>query len=288
VVRCRCAILGCAILGCVVLVGCASGDLGIGLDTIDMAILPQTATIYQGDSSTVVVSLMRSGSSGGGVSLDASGAPVGVTIVFSEGETAGPVTRVNVGISVSNLTRPGVYPLMLRATGTTVAEASATFNLDVVEWPPECAGGSDLCGQWALRAAASSQFSSPGWGASQATGEPDVAGCADDVFAWASLSQSGVDWLELTFPVRVRPTEIRVFENYGVSSIVKVEVKDASGSYQTVYTAQPGAATCPRVLTVPVTGTSAAVNVVRLHLDQRSLNDWNEIDAVRLIGYAPD
>jgi hypothetical protein len=67
---------------------------------------------------------------------------------------------------------------------------------------------------------------------------------------------------------------------------VKVELKDASGSYRTVHTAQPtDAVTCPRVLTIPITGITTLISTIRISLDQRFTLDWNEIDAVRLAGY---
>ena len=69
-----------------------------------------------------------------------------------------------------------------------------------------------------------------------------------------------------------------------MSSIVRVEVGNGTGRYQTVYTAEPAVHTCPRILTIPVTNVSTAIRVVRLSIDQRVIQDWNEIDAVKLIG----
>jgi hypothetical protein len=92
------------------------------------------------------------------------------------------------------------------------------------------------------------------------------------------------DWLELVYAESVHATEIRVHETLGVSSLVTVEVKDGAGAYHTVYTAQPVITACPRVLAIPVTNISPTVRAVRLSFDQRTLNNWNEIDAVKLIG----
>lgn len=41
---------------------------------------------------------------------------------------------------------------------------------------------------------------------------------------------------------------------------------------------------CPRVLSLLVTGIDALVTGVRLHVDQRQHGNWNEIDAVELVG----
>ena len=92
--------------------------------------------------------------------------------------------------------------------------------------------------------------------------------------------------MELTYAQPVRPSEIRIHEVWAVGSIVKVEVKDLSGAYQTVYTAQPiNPQICLRTLTIPVSGVTAMVSAVRVTVDQRVRLDWNEIDAVRLAGY---
>jgi hypothetical protein len=77
-----------------------------------------------------------------------------------------------------------------------------------------------VCAQWARSAGASSEYSPGDWSASAAIGIPNVNGCADDVRAWASIEPNGVDWLELSYEKPVIPTEINVYENYGVSSIV--------------------------------------------------------------------
>jgi hypothetical protein len=139
-------------------------------------------------------------------------------------------------------------------------------------------------GLWAVGATASSEYTTTEWSAARATGAPDVIGCADDVNAWASLFQDGEDWLELSYSRSVVPTGIEIFENYAAGSIVKVEVRDVAGRYHTVYEDQPGTEACPRSFLIPVTEVSVPVERVRISFDQRAQNNWNEIDAVRLIG----
>jgi hypothetical protein len=168
------------------------------------------------------------------------------------------------------------------APGSTTVTAAAgslraTATVSVAE--------DSVIAQWAVGATASSEWSSEEWSAAQAMGAPNVVGCSDDPGAWATLSQDSVGWLELTYARPVRPVEIRIHEVWGVGSIVKVEVKDVSGAYQTVYTGQPTERqACPRILTIPVSDVPALVSAVRVSLDQRTLQDWNEIDAVRLAG----
>jgi large repetitive protein len=202
--------------------------------------------------------------------FDAAGRATSVTFewtsadpaVASVGKTDGIVTAISLG-STTVTAAVGA----LRATATVSVE-------------PE------IFSQWAMGATASTEWSPDEWSASQATGTPNVSGCVDDPNAWATLSQAGVDWLELTFAQPVRPSEIRIHEVWAVGSIVKVEVKDISGAYHTVYTAQPiGPVICPRILTIAITDVTAMVSTVRVSVDQRVRLDWNEIDAVRLSGY---
>jgi hypothetical protein len=194
---------------------------------------------------------------------------VGVAVEWSSanptiatvGRFDGIVTAMSSGSTPVTATAEG-----LRATATVSVEPDTLFA------------------QWASSATASSEYTSYAWSAGQATGAPDERSCTDNGSAWASLGTE-VDWLELTYVVPVRPTEIRIYEILAVGSIVKVEVKDLSGAYQTVYTAQPtDTLPCPHVLTIPVTKVTAKVSAVRVTVDQRARADWNEIDAVRLTG----
>ena len=184
-------------------------------------------------------------------------------VVATVGKTDGIVTAIAVGSTI-----------VTAAVGTHRATVTVSVLPDSVE------------AQWAIGATASTEYTPGDWSAMQSTGEPNVTGCVDDPHAWASKSQGGVDWLELTYARPVRPSEIRIHEVSGVGSIVKVEVKDGSGAYQTVYTAVPTVTQgCPRILTIAISGVTAMVSAVRVSVDQRALFDWNEIDAVRLTGY---
>ena len=142
--------------------------------------------------------------------------------------------------------------------------------------------------QWASSATASSEYDTDLWSASQATGAPDVSSCFEESNSWASADGNTQDWLELTYDVPVRPSDIRIHEVWAPGSIVKVEVKDLAGTYHTVYEAVPSgnAGECVlRTLNIPVANVTELVNVIRVSIDQRVIGDWNEIDAVRLIGY---
>lgn len=181
--------------------------------------------------------------------------------VATVGRTDGQVTAIAVGTTT---------------LVATAGSARATLGVQVVP--------RGFLMQWASAATASSEYESDRWSASQAIGPPNVSSCDDEASAWASAGP-GLDWLELQYQTPVRPQEIRIYEVWAPGSIVKVEVKDATGTYHTVYTASPkGGNGCLRTLTIPITTFAEPVAAVRLTLDQRTLNDWNEIDAVQLIG----
>lgn len=256
------------------------------LTTIEFT--PAGASILQGGSVTVAVTVRRTGGFTGAVNLTVTDLPTGVAAVVSDVQSSGSVATATLTLNASGSTIPRDYGLTVHASGTGVTEATKAFAL-TVKPSASCPASGGVCEQWAASATASTEEgSATRFSANQAAGQPIVARCDEDEGddeAWgAQLESNGVTWLELLYDQSVRPTEIHIYEVLGASSIVKVEVKDGAGTYHTVYTAQPEIQACPRVLTIPVTGISAIVKVVRLSFEQRALNNYVEIDAVKLIG----
>jgi hypothetical protein len=146
----------------------------------------------------------------------------------------------------------------------------------------------NLIRQWATSATATSEFSSDGWNAMQATGEPDTEECGDIRTAWASASSSGVDTLTVYFETPVYPTQVNIYQTYNPGSITGISL--IAYEDDTVITvnnsADPGDAPCPGVLTVNLLESAELPLVigVNIKLDQREIGDWNEIDAVELVG----
>jgi hypothetical protein len=140
--------------------------------------------------------------------------------------------------------------------------------------------------QWASSASASSEFGSSDWSAQQAVGEPNTAACGDQITAWASADYgAGVDWLTVDFATPVVPTQINIHESYTPGSIIKVDVIDTNSTIHTVWQGTPASvAQCPRVFVVNVSNVDSKVNSVVISVDQSVLADWDEIDAVELIG----
>lgn len=254
------------------------------LTTIEFT--PAGASILQGGSVTVGVTLRRTGGFTVPLNLTVTDVPTGVAAAVSDVQSTGSVATATLTVNVSGTTIPRSYGLLLHAVATGVTEATKTFAL-IVEPSASCPAGG-VCEQWAASATSSSQAAQPYSQPSKATGPANVARCDEDQGddeAWgARLESNGIHWLELVYDQSVRPTELHIYEALGASSIVKVEVKDGAGTYHTVYAAQPEEQACPRVLTIPVTGISAMVKVVRLSFERRALNSYVEIDAVKLIG----
>ena len=174
------------------------------------------------------------------------------------------------------------------ATEPAAAPTETPVEAQPTEAPTEAPAATPSGGilrQWAVAAAASSEYSNPDWSAQQATGAPDTMECGDVRTAWASETADGVDWLEVTFETAVVPIEISVRETNSPGFVSQIEVRDEMGRLQTVWEGTPGAVEqCPRVLSVQVSGVNVRVNAVRISLDQREGGDWNEIDAVELVG----
>jgi hypothetical protein len=209
-----------------------------------------------------------------------------VTVVALDAQgrfTPAPVEWTSENPGIATIDRADGHVTAIAAGSTTlVATAGAVRATLGVQVLPE-----HLLMQWASSATASSWYQDADgpWSAGQATGAPNVASCEDESNAWASAGPD-LDWLELNYQTPVRPSEIRIYEVWAPGSVVTVELKDAAGAYHTVYTASPqGAAGCLRTLTIPITTVAEPVSAVRLTVDQRTRNDWTEIDAVRLMGY---
>ncbi len=142
--------------------------------------------------------------------------------------------------------------------------------------------------QWGSSAESGSEFASPEWSASQATGSPDAPGCGDYQFAWASAASDSIETLEVSFLRQVYPLEIHIHESFNPDQVVKVEVfNPENGAYYSVLQKNPLQVDrpCPFVLEIIVEGIVFKTDKIRITVDQSQLGlGWNEIDAVQLIG----
>ena len=156
------------------------------------------------------------------------------------------------------------------------------------EVAPRSGSGPHRCDQWAFAATVSSERSSSDWSAGQASGEPDTPVCGDFPTAWASAAPDGVDWLEVQYHLPAVPRRINIHETHSPGFIERVEVVDEAGAYHTVWEGEPTPTDeCPRLFSFLTTEINFAVVGVRIHVDQREGGNWNEIDAVELVGLEP-
>lgn len=150
---------------------------------------------------------------------------------------------------------------------------------------PDTADEPEPISQWADSATASTEYGSDSWSAEQATGAPDTDECGDMGTAWASSGWNTEDWLELTYDTPVYATEVNIFQTYNPDQVVLVELIDVDSNYHEVYSGSPEEADdCPYTLSIDASGVDEAVDGIRITIDQSVLEDWNEIDAVELVG----
>jgi hypothetical protein len=148
-------------------------------------------------------------------------------------------------------------------------------------------GGTESIRQWAIDAEASSEWGKPDWAASQATGAPNTTECGDIPTAWAAASHDTVEWINLYYNTAVYPTEIHIIQTYTPDQVSQVDLIDMQGQFVTIYTSQPKQVDtpCPYTLSIPVSQNNILTQGVRITINQSVLGlDWNEIDAVEIVG----
>jgi|GEM_PF-2917455 len=145
---------------------------------------------------------------------------------------------------------------------------------------------SELIRQWATRATASSEYSSPEWAAIQATGEPDTFDCVDIGTAWASADSYAEASLTVYFDEPVFTTQVNIHQTYTPGSITSIELLQVNGTSVQVPQSSDPVTDCPRVFSLNIDLPEIGlVEGVTIHLNQDIGGSWNEIDAVELVGY---
>jgi hypothetical protein len=147
----------------------------------------------------------------------------------------------------------------------------------------------DTDGAWATSAVASTTYNdavgNASWSAKQVTGAPDVTAYGDYTSAWAPKSKnSGQVTLEVAYVDAVYATNVRIHENYGSGSVIKVELKDTNGIYNEVWSGVDPTKNL-NYLQVNFSKRTYLSNTVRITLDTTKVPDeWTEVDAVQLVG----
>ncbi len=120
----------------------ACGSPGAGGTTatpgaIALDIATASVTIAQGSSTTIVVTVTRSGGFTGAPSIAVDSGPPGVSATLVDSTTRGDVVSGTVRVTVPAIVAPGSYTVRLRASGQNVTSATASFGLVVITPPPQ-------------------------------------------------------------------------------------------------------------------------------------------------------
>lgn len=146
----------------------------------------------------------------------------------------------------------------------------------------------DAFGQWASDAEATSQYGEDDYSALQATGEPDTDECGDAATAWSSATIDDPDEaLTVYFETAVLPTQVNIHQTFNPGAITGISFITAgeSNMIRVNDSADPGNTGCPGIHTINITWANPVpIDGVIIHLDQSLVGNWNEIDAVELVG----
>jgi hypothetical protein len=142
--------------------------------------------------------------------------------------------------------------------------------------------------QWASSADGTSQYGDVSWSFSQVTGEPDTEACGDNGSAWAGKDSTSREILRVFFDEPVIPSEINIYQTFNPGAIVQIDIGNSDNPDRVLplpNSADPvGNTDCPGVFSYDVSGVTAPIDIVVIYLDQSLTGNWNEIDAVELVG----
>jgi hypothetical protein len=131
--------------------------------------------------------------------------------------------------------------------------------------------------------AMSTQYSTGDWSAKRALGAPDVfPSSGDDVNAWASEgADDRTEFLELGLERAARVSAAEIYETYNPGAISQIELIGASGARIVVHRARAERLGSESHMTrADFACTSEPIVAVRITIDSKAVEGWNEIDAV--------
>ena len=119
------------------LLGCSDNNAGMdparGIDILPAA---SEISLVAGASGTVSIALQRAGGYTGDVSLTFDATPAGVTATFTPSTLRNGTTGSVLSLSVASTAPAGTAPIAVRATGSGVADKTATIQLTITRPPP--------------------------------------------------------------------------------------------------------------------------------------------------------
>ena len=136
--------------------------------------------------------------------------------------------------------------------------------------------------------ASSTQYSDEAWSAQQALGAPNVYPRNGDIAqAWASKTADGQDeWIELGYEHPRAVSAVEIYETFNPGAVTTVELITTSGRRIELRPASPINDQRPlsNKTTIATPCTSEPIAAVRVNVASTSVEGWNEIDAVGLVG----
>ena len=141
--------------------------------------------------------------------------------------------------------------------------------------------------QWAVTAAASSEYGNWDWSAQQMLGQPNVyPNYGDNRYAWApAYRNNGLQWAQLGFSEAVYVDTVEIYETFNPGAIVRIELADTTGHSHVIWEGKGGSAgTSARVFSVKNGIVTVPCDGIRITLDTDTVSGWNEIDAVSITG----
>ena len=115
--------------------GSSSSDAVVDPGSISMSLASSSGTIAPASTSTIAVSVGRTGSFSGPVDLSIEGLPAGVTAAFSPAQIAAGATTSTATLTATSAAVAGPSTLTVRAKGTGVTDRTASYGL-TVQAPP--------------------------------------------------------------------------------------------------------------------------------------------------------
>jgi len=192
------------------------------------------------------------------------------------------------------LLRTTVFLLLGGGVNVAVAYALGLF-VDVSQGRTESAGSWTGRNQWTVtrwsRTGAAYVLSvrEPGsnWSPGQATGPPDTPTGGDQVTAWASQTPDAqAEWLLLEYAEPVVPKAVRVYEIYSTGALNRVTALDPAGREVEAWAGVDPTPQGRRIAMseVPLRALTFATKRIKVYLDSPAVSNWNEVDAVGLVG----
>ena len=122
------------------------------------------------------------------------------------------------------------------------------------------------------------------WSADQATGKPDSPAATDQDTAWAPATQNnGNEWIELTYAKRTVPSAILIHEVCSGGCVYRVTGFTYWGKEVVLWQGtDPTQAGAGRGISTLQLKAALKTNRIKIYLDTKKANGWNEIDAVGL------